>query len=292
MRVFFCADLACAFFVNGIHLGLVDGFERSVELEPADGLFCEFKAAGYAPVRFRLDEDFLFAPPDGVELYFFGGAVMVHIKDFLRADPSLRVVWQKKLSGATFTLCVQGRVTLNLESPRGFFQIPLPFSFERSELSQAGALFLLESPTAFALFDDGGNVRALSDGKVAERGARVTADIPLHDSLGHTVRRTWENGAAGACTVRAAREPTAATFALAFFESILTGCDPTPFLAPALVPKTALLRQFLGDFRAVVLTERTDVTGLVYARKARVFDVRRFRVTFEEGKIANITAES
>ena len=128
MRVFFCADTTCVFFVNGMYLGAVDAFERSVELDPADGMFCELKAAGYAPVRFCLDEDFLFSPPEGVELYFFGGAVCVHVQGFVRADPCLRVLWQKRLGGALLTLCVQGRVVLNLESARGFFQIGLPFS--------------------------------------------------------------------------------------------------------------------------------------------------------------------
>ena len=193
--------------------------------------------------------------------------------------------------GALLTLCVQGRVVLNLESARGFFQIGLPFSFEECVPSRAGEFFLLESRTAFALIGDDGEVRALSEGRVTERGARVTAEIPLHDSLGHIVRRTWENGAAGDCAVLSAREPAEATFALAFFESLLTGSDPEPWLSPSLAPKKGLLRQFLGDFRRAVLTEKTDVVGLVYARKPRVFDVRRFRVTVEEGKIANIAAE-
>ena len=86
--------------------------------------------------------------------------------------------------------------------------------------------------------------------------------------------------------------PTAAAFALAFFETLLIGADPAPFLTPALAAKKELLRQFLGRYRAAVLTEKTDVVGLVYARKARIFDVRRFRVTLKDGKIANITAEA
>ena len=86
--------------------------------------------------------------------------------------------------------------------------------------------------------------------------------------------------------------PTAAAFAPAFFETLLTGADPAPFLPPALAAKKELLRQFLGRYRAAVLTEKTDVVGLVYARKARIFDVRRFRVTLKDGKIANITAEA
>lgn len=291
MRIFFCADIECAFFVNGAHLGIVDNFERSTQLDPADDVFCEFKAVGYAPVRFRLDEDFLFAPPEGVELYFFRGGASVHIRGFVRDDPTLRVLWQRRLDGCLLTLCVQGRIVLNLESAQGFFQIPLPFSFETCAPSRAGKLFLLESPSAFALIDEEGRVRALSDGRVTERGARVTAEVPLHDSLGHAVRRSWTDGEAGECTLLASREPTEATFALAFFESLLIGADPLPYLAPSLAPKAGLLRQFLGPFRSVVLTEKTDVVGLVYARKERVYDVRRFRVALADGKVSNLVPE-
>ena len=293
MRIFWSAELPCAFFVNGVCLGTVDGFERSTEIDPADGVFCELKPAGsYAPVRFRLDENFLFAPPEGVELYFFGGAAAVHAKDFFRADPTPRVIWQKHLGGARFTLTVQGRVTLGIGTgERAAVQVALPFSFEESVLSEAGGMFLLESPRAFALFGTDGEVYALSDGKIVGRGARVTAEIPLSDSRGHTVRRTWENGRAETCAVTAASDPTEATFALAFFESLPIGAGPLPCLAPALAEKAALLRQYLGDYRAAVPTERTDTVGLIYERKPRVFDVRRFRITLEGGKISNIRAE-
>lgn len=291
MRVFFCAEQTCAFFVNGMYLGIVNGFERSTELDPADGVFCELKAEKYAPVRFSFDEDFLFAPPEGVELYFFGTAAGVHITDFIRSDPSLRVVWQQRFGDTLLTLCVQGRVLLNLDHGKQFYQIVLPFSFENCTVSRAGRLFLLESRTAFALIGEDGKIRVLSEGRVTTRDEAVTAEVPLHDSRGTLLRRTWVNGEPETCTVLSAHEPTQATYALAFFESLLVGSDPAPYLSPALAPKTGLLRQFLGTYRAVVLTEKPDVIGLVYARKERVFDVRRFRVTIEEGKIANISAE-
>jgi len=58
--------------------------------------------------------------------------------------------------------------------------------------------------------------------------------------------------------VRTASEPQADTFAIAFFESILIGADPLPFLHETLSEKADSLREFLGDFRSVVLTEARD----------------------------------
>ena len=289
MRVYFLSDIPCAFFVNGMHLGTVDMFERSVELATMDGVFCEFKAPQYAPIRFRFDEDFLFSPPEEAELYFRGGEVAVRLRGFVRADPSLRVVWQKHFSGCLLTLCVQGRVVLNFENERGFLQIPLPFSFEDCRVSPAGNFILLEGKGAFALLGKDGKLSVLTEGRVTERGAVVTAEVPFRDSLSHVARCTYENGRLTGCSILSAREPTDATIALALFESVLAGFDATPYLAPVLASKAGLLREFLGDFRAVVPTQEPCVVGLVYERKPRVFDVRNFRVTLEDGKVSNLT---
>lgn len=289
MRVYFLSDIPCAFFVNGMHLGTVDMFERSVELATMDGVFCEFKAPQYAPIRFRFDEDFLFSPPEETELYFRGGEVAVRLRGFVRADPSLRVVWQKHFSGCLMTLCVQGRVVLNFENERGFLQIPLPFSFEDCRVSPAGNFILLEGKGAFALLGKDGKLSVLTEGRVTERGTVVTAEVPFRDSLSHVARCTYENGRLTGCSILSAREPTDATIALALFESVLAGFDATPYLAPVLAPKAGLLREFLGDFRAVVPTQESCVVGLVYERKPRVFDVRNYRVTLEDGKVSNLT---
>ena len=39
MRVYFLSEKPCGLTVSGIYLGLIDGFERSAELSPADELF-------------------------------------------------------------------------------------------------------------------------------------------------------------------------------------------------------------------------------------------------------------
>ena len=291
MRIFFCAERTCALFVNGIHLGVVDGFARSTAAEPADALFCELKSEGCVPIRFRLDEDFLFAPPEGVELYFFHGGAAIYARDFVYADPTPRVVWRREIDDMRLTLCVQGRVTLNMERGGEVYQTALPFSFAQCTASRAGGMVLLEGEGAFALVGRDGTRAVLSDGRVTERGARVAAEVPLHDALGHVVRRVWEEGVLAETAILSTRQPTPATFALAFFESLLTGNDPAPYLAPALAAKAHLLGEFLGRYTAVALTGDPAEAALIYPRKPRVFDVRVFRVAIADGKIENISPQ-
>lgn len=289
MRVFFLSEKRCALFFGGVFLGTADGFERSAELDPADRIFCELQAPGCAPESFVFDEAFLFAPPPPFELYFSRGTVTVYCRSFARADPSLTVVRQERVNGALFTLCMQGRLQLNMENETGFHILPLPERFMNCTFRACGEDFLLEGSGTFALIKRDGTVRIRAEGRVLECGETLVAEIAFRDSGGHTAIAEWRDGELLRYTVRTAREPTETTFALALFESVLIGADCTPFLADALKPKAGALRAYLGDFSDVALTARQDVVGLVYPRKERVFDVRYFRVTLEDGKIANIS---
>ncbi|MBR7186031.1 MAG: hypothetical protein IKD43_00810 [Clostridia bacterium] len=289
MRVFFLSEKTCVLSVNGLFLGTVDGFERTVELEPADGVFCELMLPGYHALRFRFDETFLTAPPEQVSLYYTKAGVAIYAAGFLREDASLRPVRQERLAGTLLTLYVQGRVQLSLENEMGFHIIDLPDAFEVATMSQAGDYFLLETAAAFLLLTRKGEIVVRAEGHVIERGERVTADVPFRDSLRHTAVCTWEKGKLTDCRIRTSSQPTEATYALALFESVLIGADPSPYLSKNLAEKAHALGEYLGKFTSVVLTERTDEVGLVYERKTRVFDLRYFRVTLgEDGKITNI----
>lgn len=289
MRICFLAEKTCALTVNGAYLGLVDGFERTVELEPADAVFCELMPeSGYLPLRFCLDDAFLLAPPLQVELYYTEHAVTLFCRDFLRADQSLKVLFQKRFQNALLTLTVQGKVILDLETEFGFFPIALPDAFENCSAEETPAGFLLRSENAFALLSREGKTLILSEGRVLSSGETLRAEVPFHDSLGHTVLCEWKGGELISCTLRTAFEPTEQTFALALFESALIGADCTPFLSDDLLEKASSLKEYLGEYRSVVLTEERDKLGLVYERRERVFEVRYFRVETQSGKIKNI----
>ncbi len=291
MRVYFLAEIPCALTVNGIFLGTVDGFERFAEIDPRDGVFCECAPAGCLPVRFRFDEGFLFSPPPQVNLYFSRGAVAVYTFGFSRADPTLSVLHQERIGGTLFTLYLQGKLFLSMENGTGFHLLPLPDFLSDSKPYPAGECYLLEGEHGFALLREDGEKIACAEGKVLERGESVKAELPFHDSAGHTALVEWKNGRMESYSIRTAAPPTESTFALALFESALIGADCTPYLAENLKEKAGSLKNFLGKYGSVVLTEEKDLVGLVYERKPSVFDVRYFRVTLSDGKISNIVEE-
>ena len=289
MRVFFLAEKLCAVTVNGLFLGYADGFERSVELDPADGCFVECKPAGFHPVRFRFDGDFLFAPPPHIELYHTRQGAAIYCRGFLREDAGMRVVRQQRIADTLFTLFVQESVQLSAENETGFHLMTLPDAFEDASFCEAGEVFLIEGKDAFLLLSRAGEKLVLSEGRVTKRGREIAAEIPYHDSMGHTALCVYENGALVRRSIRARREASSAAYALALFECVRADADCTPFLAPSIAEKAGALKEFLGDYLSVVLTEKGEEVGLVYRRKENVFDVRYFRVSFEDGKISNIS---
>lgn len=283
------AETTCALTVNGVYLGIVDGFERTCELQSADRVFCELKPCDRLPVSFFFDEDFLLAPPPQIKLYYTERGVAIYAENFSYADQTLRVIWQKRFGNALLTLCTQGKLQLNLQCGGELHLLELPDALSDCQVSPLGDDFLLEGDGAFARISREGKLLLFSEGKVLERGEHLRAEVPFRDSAQHTAVCAWEGDKLVECTVRTASEPQADTFAIAFFESILIGADPLPFLHETLSEKADSLREFLGDFRSVVLTEARDRVGLVYKRKERIYDLRYFRIELCDGKIKNIT---
>ncbi len=290
MRVYFLAEKTSALFLNGIYLGMIDLFERATDMDPADRIWAEINPAdGFLPIRFRFDENFLLHPPEQVRLYFDRGKLVVRTGGFIRSDCSLRVLSQGREENTLYTLCLQGKLQLNTENERGYHITDLPDALEKSSVKGFRGCLLLQSDNAFALVDRDGNLLLSSEGRVLSAEETLKAEIPFHDCMGHTAVCEWEIPfRLAACSVRSAREPTAATRALALFESALIGADCAPFLHPSLREKAGDLRAFLGDFLSVVLTDKTDEVGLVFPVRERVFEVRHFRVETEDGLISNI----
>lgn len=293
MRVIFLSEKTAALHIGGAYLGIIDGFERAVELEPSDDLFCEIAPAGnFLPLRFTFDQSFLVDPPPQIKLYYTENALAVFAGAFLHADQTMRVLWQRRFEKSLLTLCLQGAPQLSVDGEKGFHLVSLPDAFSECEAKPFENGFLLEGQGAFALISEEGKTVVLSEGSVLTTEPRLKAEIPFHDSVGHTAVCEWENGTLVSCAIRSSA-PDEATFALALFESALIGADCTPFLSPELAQKADRLKEFLGGYVSVVLTSERDKIGLVYPRleksgEQNVFDVRYFRVELKENRISNI----
>lgn len=291
MRVYFLAEKPCTLFLNGVALGTVDKFERVCEMNPKDEIFCELKAAGAVSVRFVFNEAFLFSPPEQIKLYYTEGAVAVYACDFIRADQSVKMICSRQFADTRTALFWQGRLQFGITRGTDVTLLTLADFLETGNIYRVGREFLVESDKGFALVSWDGKLITQSVGRVLVKDGSLQAELPFGDSMGHTAVCNWENGKMTSCKIRTSAEPTEATFALALFESALIGADTAPFLSDGLKEKAGALKEFLGDYSSVVLSDRPDRVGLVFPRKERVFDVRYFRIKIQDGKVSNIIEE-
>ena len=130
---------------------------------------------------------------------------------------------------------------------------------------------------------------------------KLNATLPLSDSLGRVANCEWEMSEQGLtrtkCALSQARTLNgendietiqAELLPFAFFESILLGANYLSFLSDDLESQAEKLKEYLGEFCAVTLTNNPNVCGLVSKKAERLFEIINYAVSIENGKITDI----
>ena len=83
MRVYFLSCIPAILKLNGMYIGLVDGFERHIELDPKDAVFAEIiPDENLQSLNFFLDEKFFASPPPFCDLYSMQGDYLLYIREY------------------------------------------------------------------------------------------------------------------------------------------------------------------------------------------------------------------
>ncbi len=328
MKIYFLSSKPCILTVNGAFFGTVNGFERFAEVSLKDNLFLSFTPENALPVSFFLTENIRFSPPEHVDVYLLPDALALYVREFPSADFSLNLIAQERFDGVLTSVFSQAGVHFALQTQSGAFNAPLPPSFCQCTLSKAGDFILLRSPTQLAVFSMQGKQILLQDAsEYFIDGDELTVQVPLFDSLHRSATRKWQLNENGATllfyTLRQARIDAGITIdtntdtgastevgtdtqtgangqtdellknellPFAFFESVLYGGDFQTFLDDELLETADKIKDFLGAFRAVVLTGDKNTCGLVYEKGERLFEVKHASVEIKDGKITEIKA--
>ncbi len=298
MKIYFLSSLPCALTLNGAYFGLTDSFEKFAEVSPKDNLLAEFIPESASPIRFFINENLRFSPPDGCEVYLVKDGVAVFARDFPPKDFSLQPILQKRFPSCLATLFKQGRVQLSIERDGELFIATLPPSLNPAELYEVGEFLLVDGKTEIAVY----NARAeliLHEQVLSYELENQTlkATLPLSDRLRRTAECEWDcsGETLKQITFSLRQEGAVNTDSLrdellpyAFLESVLIGADFSDFLSDELSRKSESLREFLGEFSSVVLTENPEELGLVRKKAERLFEVSYVKITVENGKITDV----
>lgn len=296
MKFYFLSSRPCALKLGGVYFGVVNDFERFIDLSPKENVFVEFVPENAQPISFFITEQIRFTPPERCEVYLLPNAVAIYARDFYSTDPTLYPLLQKSFDNGLITVFFQGALQISLETERGFFVQPLPPSFQAVDISYHGGLYFIEGKNALLAFTPYGkevlNEQVLT---FSFEENTLNATLPLADSKKRYANCSWLLSEAGAerqqfTVVEKSNSDDLlpnGLLAYAFFESVLIGANYAAFLCDELQSRAAEVKEFLGSFREVLPTERDTACDLVYQKADRLFEVKRFEVEIKEGKIVD-----
>lgn len=308
MTIYFLSARTAALKADGIYLGLIDGFEKFLECDPAARHFIEIVPDGeFLPASFILGAEFLKNPPDFADVYTGDGEAIIYIKSFTARGGGLEVIAQSRISpdGGLFTLFSEGGRTY------------VSFDGRHAQLYETGGKFAAASLKAGKI---GGRPVMIAEGDgciciFSEEGKRVFQNAAESYEAGEKLKTVTAFATAAGCRAECVfaydgeemrlessvttetREISDEIMHFAFFESVLTRADCTKYLCDDLKESADKLRGFLGEFVDVVVPHsrfylrhgEVRAAGLVYPLSRNRFVIKYYAAELENGKICNIT---
>ena len=294
MKIYFLSSMPCALYIGGAYFGVVSFFERFAEISLSDNLPVQFVPENALPISFFLGESVRFSPPEGVEVYLLEDGLALHAKGFKCVDFSLRSIAQKREGNTLVTVFSQGGLQCSIQTEEGAFTASLPPCFASPEISFHGGCILLSTKTDLTVFSKKGEL-LLQESVLSfsVENDTLTAILPLSDRYKRTAKCVYALSETGVrqteyLLLQGEEAGKETLIPYAFFESLRIGAEYESFLSLSLRENASSLTDFLGKFRYVMPTDDPLVCKLVYKKSPRLFEVKSFTVTVEEGLITDI----
>ncbi len=292
--------------LNGAYLGLIDSFERFIDVEKGGKILAEILPDGDAlPLSFFIDDQLFSSPPDFLDVYLCGGDAVVYVSRFERRTRELKVVAQTSFRGGQYTLFLtDGRVYLNGERGTDCSLHELPRCCENASFKESNIggfpVLLVEGAGYLAIISEDGRRVFFNPAESWQCGNKLTVTVNFNTCA--RCRAICTFGYDGkTMTLEGSRTeervpPTDDVLHFAFFESVLTRGNFAAYLCDDLKKNADALPEFLGGFVDVSIPykkfydEHGDIraAGLVYPQSKNLFTVKYFAVDIENGKITNV----
>lgn len=305
MRLYFLSVRQAALKLDGAYLGIIDGFERFVDIEQGAKILAEVIPAGDArPVSFFIDEELFKAPPDFADVYLCGGDAVIYISRYAARADKLKVIVQKEFCGGLVTLFLNGggvylnceKASCNLyELSRGFENATM-----REEQIARRPVLLIEGEGCVAVVSENCRRVFYNPAESWQCGNDLTVTVNFNTCAGCRAVCTFAYDGETMTLKNSVTEervpPSPAVMHFAFFECVMTHGNFAKYLSDELKSNADALPSFLGEFVDVTVpyskfTERhgdIKAAGLVYPISQNLFKVKYFAVDIKDGKIENI----
>lgn len=305
MRIYFLSARAAALKLNGAYLGIIDGFERFVDMDGGDRVLAEVVPDGeFNQVAFFIDANFFENPPAFADVYLSDGDAVIYLKRFEPRDKKLEVVAQTKFCGNLVTMFFNcGKLYLNCEG-RECRLYELSPSFKGATFSEESVggrpVLTVRGDGCLCVIGESGKRVFYNPAESYECGENLKICVNFNTCAGCKADCEFsydgENMTLLSSSTRECVPPTEDNMHFAFFESVLTHGDFARYLSDDLKSAATDLPSFLGEFVDVTIPyskffERhgeIKAAGLVYPEKGNLFRVKYFAVEIDGGKICNV----
>lgn len=304
MTVYFLSKVQAALKLNGTYAGVIDLFERRVEIEQHQKLLAEVVPGNNAEtLNFFIDDKFFADPPDFADVYLMGDDRLIYIKRFASKDSAVKVIWQTRFCGNLITLFCQGKVQLSCEG-ESFELYELDDNFKNSTFEEqtiAGqSVLTISAQGCLCIISSGGKRVFYNAAESFKCGDMLELTVNFETCACAKAQCAFnydgEKMTLAYSKTQELKTPSEDVLHFAFFESVLTRGDYSKYLCEELKSKAAALPSYLGEFIGVTVpvakfyTDHGDVraAGLVYPKSKNLFEVKYFGVEMREGKIENV----
>lgn len=304
MRVYFLSGIPAALKLCGIYIGIIDNFERSIELDPKERVFAEIiPDENLSGINFILDGKFFSDPPSFCDVYLLEGDALIYIREYESKTGKIEILHQTRFKENLITLFSQGTLYLSIDGGQ-YSLTPLPKSFinfTAENYTLAGReVFGISNGRHLILISENGNIIFKSGANAFTCGdtLKISADFETCTCARAECEYSYDGQSLkliSANTVEL-RPPEREILHFAFFESVLCAGDFSAYLTEELRQKAGDLRPFLGEFVAVTVPPEKfylthgniSAAGLVFPKSSNLYEVRYYAVEFEGDKISNI----
>ncbi|MDE7380402.1 MAG: hypothetical protein K2N14_05045 [Clostridia bacterium] len=305
MRIYFLSERPAALKLDGAYLGLIDGFEKFVDVDPNAKILVEVLPDGNAlPISFFIDRKFFENPPEFADVYLCGEDAVIYIARYESRICRLKVIAQKQFCGGLVTLFINGgRVYLNCEKQEcSLYELSDGFENARLTPSRIGGfdVLLIEGSGCLAVISEECKRVFYNPAESWQCGDKLTIKVNFNTCAGcrATCSFTYDGKTMTleSSVTEESVPPKESVLHFAFFESVMCKGDFEKYLSESLKPSAGKLGGFLGDFCDVTIPYRKffethgdlNAAGLVYPITKNLFKVKYFAVNIKNSKIDNI----
>lgn len=304
MTVYFLSCLPAALKLNGLYVGTVDGFERHIDLNPADSVFAEIVPGdNLQQLNFFLNEKFFQSPPPFADVYLTDGGAFIYIREYAVKDVRLNVVYQTRFYGNLITVFTHGGVHLSVEGAEySLSTLPQSFSSVRAEQKKLAGrdVLVLYGKRHILIISENGKTVFMNPAESAEFGDYLTVTSNFETCTAAKTECIYSYNGEELSLISSrtieTRPPEKSIIHFAFFESVLTRGEFEKYLDDELKPKAKDLKSYLGEFVSVCIPPekfyishgQIPAAGLVYPKSKNLYEVKFFAVELKENKICNI----